>query len=535
MLQAAGCSGIVAVRFLPIEVMFRADSSARTRSLKGPADMNLSVVWSTKGSYRQEHILRYLSQWLDPWTDELALAADYRLLMMDMAGSHVQQSVVDFAWSKGYMVLYHYGGITGVLQVNDTDLHGPFQRIFLEEEQQSFNEKQEIRPGCIARSPREVLTDVETTWRKVRHDQAVKGHTYTFLTNALDGSEDKLVSREALECWLALDMPRVRQEVMEQVDTFLAAGGRTIDQWTELIEHPADPGVMRYEGQEFEGDLEGPSWQDEDFDALVAEDNRETEEAGVQPKTLVTAEPGDSPAAVVVADVAAKRLEDLKKLREASRRSAVPGAFFSLDTAVRQLEKGRHAKLAADREVEVILRRHVEKRMAEQQADIAAKRAKARAEDAVTNKVKQDLKAENLKKTHAAAEKRLLKEKLDHLPKSWDAKTLGKEGKDGTKLRRDLLQRLKLRAPKLSLAREVRWSHVRDAYICRLEKIHKYPAQIGIVLAARVKACIKELGSQGAGFPKHKAKDTKGDPVAFLRFYLEMVAAVPKSTTAFEL
>ncbi len=122
--------------------MFRAKSSARIRSLKGPADMNLSVVWSEKGSYRQEHILRYLAKWLDPWTDERSAAADYRLLMMDMAGSHVQQSVVDFAWSRGYMVLYHYGGITGVLQVNDTDLHGPFQRLYLEEEQQSFNEKQ---------------------------------------------------------------------------------------------------------------------------------------------------------------------------------------------------------------------------------------------------------------------------------------------------------------------------------------------------------------------------------------------------------
>ena len=97
--------------------MYRAKSSARIRSLKGPADMNLSVVGSEKGSDRQEHILRYLAKWLDPWTDERSAAADYRLLMMDMAGSHVQQSVVDFAWGRGYMVLYHYGGITGVLQV----------------------------------------------------------------------------------------------------------------------------------------------------------------------------------------------------------------------------------------------------------------------------------------------------------------------------------------------------------------------------------------------------------------------------------
>ena len=168
-------------------------------------------------------------------------------------------------------------------------------------------------------------------------------------------------------------------------------------------------------------------------------------------------------------------------------------------------------------------------------AGLDAKRAVARHEDAEATKVKQALKTANLKKTAAAAESKLLKQKLDDLPKIWDAATLGKEGKDGTKLRRDLLQRLKLRSPKLSFPREARWPAVRDAYIRRMEKMHKSTAQVGIVLAARAKVCIKELGSQVAGFSKHKAKDTKGDPQAFLRFYLEMVATVPRSTTAFEL
>ena len=497
--------------------------------------MNMSVVWSDKGSYREEHILRYLSRWLDPWTDERAASLDYRLLMMDMAGSHVQQSVVDLAWSKGYMLLYHYGGITGVLQVNDTDLHGAFQRIFLEEEQQSFNEKQEIRPGCIARTPQEVLIDLASTWRKVRHDHAVKGHKYTFLTCALDGSEDKLVSREALECWLALDMPRVRQTVLEQVDQFLASGPATIDQWQELVEHPADPGLMRYEGMEFEGELEGPPWQDEDFDSLWGEDNKETEQAGSKTSTLVVVEPGDSPAAVVLADVAAKRLESLKKLRDASRRGCVPGAFFSLDAAVRQLEKGRHCKGHVNLEAESILRRHVETRIAEQRADLDAKRAAARAADAEAKEVKDNLKAENLKKTTAAKEAQLLKQKLKELPKSWDAATLGKAGKEGSNVRRDVLQRLKLRSPNLSFAREARWPSVRDAYLRRLEKIHKGPAQVGVVLALRVKACIAALDSEIAGFSKHKLKDTKGDPLAFVRYYSEMVDFVPKATTCFEL
>ena len=54
-------------------------------------------------------------------------------------------------------------------------------------------------------------------------------------------------------------------------------------------------------------------------------------------------------------------------------------------------------------------------------------------------------------------------------------------------------------------------------------------------LAARVKACIKALDSHVAGFSKHKAKDTKGDPSAFLRYFSEMVDFVPKASTSFDL
>ena len=97
------------------------------------------------------------------------------------------------------------------------------------------------------------------------------------------------------------------------------------------------------------------------------------------------------------------------------------------------------------------------------------------------------------------------------------------------------MQRLKLRSPNLSFAREARWPSVRDAYLRRLEKIHKGPAQVGVVLALRVKACIAALDSEIAGFSKHKLKDTKGDPLAFVRYYSEMVDFVPKATTSFEL
>ncbi len=64
--------------------------------------------------------MKFLETWLDPWTEERAAANDYRILYCDVAKSHVGDAPLEFAWSRGYMMLYHYGNTTGVAQVNDT-------------------------------------------------------------------------------------------------------------------------------------------------------------------------------------------------------------------------------------------------------------------------------------------------------------------------------------------------------------------------------------------------------------------------------
>ncbi len=45
---------------------------------------------------------------------------------MDVAKSHLGDPIIEMAWTRGYLVLYHYGCTTGVAQVNDTDLNGGF-------------------------------------------------------------------------------------------------------------------------------------------------------------------------------------------------------------------------------------------------------------------------------------------------------------------------------------------------------------------------------------------------------------------------
>ena len=78
--------------------------------------------------------------------------------------------------SRGYIALFHYGGTTGVVQVDDTDCHGDFEQTYLELEQISFNERQAVDPGNISRLPQEVLEEACSAWRLVDHTRGVLGH-----------------------------------------------------------------------------------------------------------------------------------------------------------------------------------------------------------------------------------------------------------------------------------------------------------------------------------------------------------------------
>ena len=161
-------------RFPPLELLFRAKSDKRVRSLVLPENTNVSVQWAEKGSYREEHLLSYMNRWLEPWTPERLRAQDYRILMMDVARSHVGANVLDLAFARGYVPLFHYGCTTGVCQVNDTDCHGAFQRIYIDFEQAFFNNQQLYDPGNISRTAQQLLDDVVATWRSLTTNPALR-------------------------------------------------------------------------------------------------------------------------------------------------------------------------------------------------------------------------------------------------------------------------------------------------------------------------------------------------------------------------
>ena len=120
---------------------------------------------------------------------------------MDSFKPHLSPEVQALCAKRGYIVLIHYGGTTGIAQVNDTHLHFPFSKIYQELEMHSFERKQTYDPLDISRDINECVADVWATWRMIDHAQVARGHWDVGLANALDGSEDHLMKSSITKMW----------------------------------------------------------------------------------------------------------------------------------------------------------------------------------------------------------------------------------------------------------------------------------------------------------------------------------------------
>ena len=323
---------------LPIELLFKARPNRRIAKLKVPADMNVSLQWAEKGSYRLEHLLKYLKRWLDAMTPARVAAKDYRILLLDVAKSHIGPEISDLCWERGYLVMYHYGCTTGVAQVNDTDLHGSFQTVYMEFEQHAFVEQQLLEPGNVTRTPQDVINDVAATWKVLDHGQAVSGHKRDGLSVKLDGTEDHLIDRDARDLWHAAGMPLHRSRAIAEVDEKVASG-LTFADWRSLVIHPDDAGVMQDEGDELEEALAESEhcWlEDADEEAIAALENQDMEDMDKPAEALpLVAAPGDSAGDIVEAEATLKRIDALRPLRAEAVSLKAKAAAFNLDRSWR--------------------------------------------------------------------------------------------------------------------------------------------------------------------------------------------------------
>ena len=159
----------------------------------------LSVATAVKGSYRLDDVLQFLRRHLDEWTPERR----WRILMCDVYAPHMDSSVVDLAWSRGYVCVYHGGGCTGVLQVNDTHLHYGLSQRYQDLEMQDLLQQQRLEPGrCPVRDREDCLRDLCASWTNADlHALAARGHWDNMLSNNLAGEQDHLARGAAAKFW----------------------------------------------------------------------------------------------------------------------------------------------------------------------------------------------------------------------------------------------------------------------------------------------------------------------------------------------
>ena len=530
-------------RKLPLELLAKSSckkgTPPRIAKLRIPNDLNVSVQWSEKGSYRHENMVAYLTRWLEPWSEWRARRGDYRILMMDLAASHLSPLLLDLAWSRGYCVLYHYGCTTAVAQVNDTHCHADFSDIFTELECASMVQQRLLDPANIGRTLQQVLDDAAATWRVLQHDRGVSGHLYDGLSNALDGSEDDWIRGDAFVFWRDTSMAEERLRAIAEVDELVQSGViKGFDQWQQVIRHPPNPGAKVLEGEEFEGDLDPGEkvWLDEKEQAELW-----AEEAELM--ALEAEDAGEGPRAMVASDEAvaqARRLAQLKETLASLRGMGVPAAANLVNQQVVRMEKSARCVGREDQvEARVRLRGFVRKGMDAEIRAIKARQKDAARKRRIAASVRAKKKKAEKKKKMIAKEKAALKARIDKLPKTFTAATCGDE-KGGLAARVLCLERLKLYSPPLDLEREVGWEGLKKE-IARKEFFFKCEglsarASIGHAFVGEVDRVVKELKEFYTGpatwNKKAKARLVGGDPDAFVKFFDKFRGFVPACATA---
>ena len=73
-------------------------------------------------------------------------------MMLDWFSAHLHEDVRRLiVEEKGHCLLFHGGGVTGILQPNDTHVHEPLSKEIKRLEQINVCEQRRLQPGKIPR------------------------------------------------------------------------------------------------------------------------------------------------------------------------------------------------------------------------------------------------------------------------------------------------------------------------------------------------------------------------------------------------
>ncbi|GFO11576.1 steryl-sulfatase [Plakobranchus ocellatus] len=172
----------------------------------------VKVQFAPKGSYRLENMLKTIGHMKNRYN--MFSQKDFAIYILDDYSVHLQEEVRKKLLEKGYILVIMGGGITGDVQINDTHLHHRLKSKYRDLECDLMHRQLQANPQKVpAPSRDEMMNMLTSSWKETTIDPscALKNN---FILNALDGSEDYLVS-DKLMALIGQEVKAFRTELLQ--------------------------------------------------------------------------------------------------------------------------------------------------------------------------------------------------------------------------------------------------------------------------------------------------------------------------------
>ena len=304
---------------------------------------SISIQWAPKGSYRLEHVLKFIEK-VVPAQPCALFPKKRKIFTLDDYSAHLDPAVKEALYKKGYFLVILPGGITGDLQVNDTDLHHPAKFSYREKEAALMIEKLRANPEKIPTPNRDdVMQMFKSAWSDASGD-VDSGFAFkrNALTIKLDGSEDHLVSSK-LKALVWEEMVEFRTKLldaphpknMRQLQAVMIPPDgvkRELDEITAGV--PVDEGYELLDGDFSENELADDENEDDSED-----DSTSDTEQQIIPDNISTASENESAPADpdVLADFAClSRIEAVISSEKVQSSISLLPFFIKMENALAQ-------------------------------------------------------------------------------------------------------------------------------------------------------------------------------------------------------
>ena len=152
--------------------------------------------WAPKGSYRLEQMLATISNLpnrYNPFTIK-----NFGIYVLDDYSVHLMPEVKSALLKRAYILVGIGGGVTGDIQINDTDIHSPLKKKYRELEQKLMITQLRSGPNKIPKpNHNDMMRMLVESNNSIDVDIPAR-YKALWVTNKLNGSEDHLVSERII-------------------------------------------------------------------------------------------------------------------------------------------------------------------------------------------------------------------------------------------------------------------------------------------------------------------------------------------------